>query len=75
MSKCLYCHQKKGKRECPALTGLICSTCCGIHRLSSINCPDDCVFLDTNLDYQQKRVGERFEQERRTFYQELLDLG
>ena len=33
------------------------------------------MFLDSNLDYQQKRVGERFEQDRRTFYQELLELG
>ena len=75
MSKCPYCHQRKGKRACPALNGLICSQCCGSHRLSSIACPDDCVFLDSNLDYQQKRVGERFEQDRRTFYQELLELG
>jgi hypothetical protein len=33
------------------------------------------VFLETNDDYQQKRVGGRFELERRTFYRELLDLG
>ena len=75
MGKCLYCHQRKGKRSCPALNGVICSQCCGSHRLSSIPCPNDCVFLDSSLDYQQKRVGERFEQERRTFYQELLELG
>lgn len=75
MSKCDYCHQRKGKRTCPALNGLICSQCCGSHRLTSIACPDDCVFLDSNLDYQQKRVGERFEQDRRLFYQELLELG
>jgi len=75
MSKCLYCEQRKGKRSCPALNGLICSQCCGSHRVVSIACPADCVFLDSNLDYQQKRVGERFEQDRRTFYRELMELG
>jgi hypothetical protein len=33
------------------------------------------VFLEVNDDYQQKRAGERFELERRTFYRELLDFG
>ena len=75
MSKCLYCHQRKGKRACPALAGLICSQCCGAHRVENIACPADCVFLDSNRDYQQKRVGERFEQERRLFYQDLMELG
>ena len=32
MSRCVYCQQRKGKRSCPALTGLICSQCCGEHR-------------------------------------------
>ena len=75
MSKCAYCHQRKGKRSCPALNGLICSQCCGAHRVESIACPPDCVFLDSNLDYQQKRVGIQFEQDRRKFYRELLELS
>lgn len=75
MSKCIFCHMRKGKRPCPALQGSICSQCCGAHRLGRIACPTDCVYLDVNLDYQQKRIGERFEQERRGFYRELLDLG
>lgn len=72
MSKCLYCHQRKGKRACPALQGVICSICCGTHRLTSISCPASCPFLAPNDDYQQKRVGGHFEQERRSFYKELL---
>ncbi|MDR4495237.1 MAG: hypothetical protein AB7P17_00970 [Nitrospirales bacterium] len=72
MSKCLYCHQRKGKRACPALQGVICSICCGTHRLTNISCPASCPFLAPNDDYQQKRVGEQFEQERRSFYKELL---
>ena len=75
MSKCVYCHQRKGKRACPALHDLICSVCCGSHRTVRIACPSDCEFLDPNLDYQQKRIGERFEQDRRAFYRELLDMG
>jgi hypothetical protein len=42
---CVFCQQRKGKRACPALTGLICSQCCGQHRLQAIHCPSDCVFL------------------------------
>ena len=75
MSKCVYCKQRKGKRPCPALGGLICSQCCGEHRLSRIACPSDCVYLDASSDYQQKRVGERFAQERKEFYKELYDVG
>ncbi len=73
MSKCLYCHERKGKRPCPALNGAICSQCCGTHRVVSIACHSDCVYLDTNVEYQQKRVGDQFEQERRTFYKDLLE--
>lgn len=73
MSKCLYCHERKGKRPCPALGGAICSQCCGTHRVVSIACHADCVYLDTNVEYQQKRVGDQFEQERRAFYKELLE--
>ena len=75
MSKCVYCHQRKGKRSCPSLDGMICSLCCGEHRITKISCPESCVFLGSNDDYQQKRAGGRFEIERRTFYRELLDFG
>ncbi len=75
MSKCAYCHQRKGKRACPALGGLICSQCCGEHRVVRIACPSDCVYLDSNSEYQQKRIGDRFAQARRDFYRELFELG
>ncbi|MBI5526554.1 MAG: hypothetical protein HY897_09475 [Deltaproteobacteria bacterium] len=45
MSKCVYCHEKKGKRNCPALEGTICSLCCGTHRKKTIQCPEGCPFL------------------------------
>lgn len=40
-----------------------------------VTCPTDCVYLETNTEYQQKRVGDRFAQARRDFYQELFQLG
>lgn len=42
---CVFCQQRKGKRACPALSGSICSQCCGQHRLQAIPCPSDCVSL------------------------------
>jgi len=75
MSLCAYCRQRKGKRPCPALAGSICSSCCGEHRLVRITCPNDCIFLDTGSDYQQKRLGEQFRPVRRDFYRELDELG
>jgi len=79
MSKCVYCHERKGKRPCPAFGsqsgGLICSQCCGEHRVVRIACPPDCVYLDPNSDYQQKRAGERFALVRRDFYKDVFELG
>lgn len=75
MSKCVYCHERKGKRPCPALGGTICSPCCGEHRIVRVSCPPDCSYLDTNSEYQQKRTGDRFALARRDFYRELFDVG
>ena len=73
MSKCVFCHARKGKRPCPALQGSICSQCCGTARIVSITCPPDCHYLDSNLEYQQKRTGDLFEQSRNGFYRHLLE--
>ena len=43
--------------------------------MTRVACPADCVFLDSNSEYQQKRVGERFAQARREFYKTLFELG
>lgn len=75
MSQCLYCHQHKGKRACPALSGLICSPCCGEHRLTRISCPPDCTYLDSGSEYQQKRLGEQFAPVRRELYRQLTVAG
>ena len=75
MSLCVYCKQRKGKRSCPALNGLICSQCCGEHRIVRVSCPSDCVYLGVGSDYQQKRLGEQFMPVRREFYRTLSELG
>jgi len=75
MSQCVYCQQRKGKRSCPALGGLICTQCCGEHRIVRISCPADCVYLGSGSDYQQKRLGEQFMPVRREFYRQLAELG
>lgn len=75
MSQCAYCTQRKGKRPCPALSGLICSQCCGEHRIVRVACPQDCVYLEAGSDYQQKRLAVQFMPVRRDFYRELSELG
>ena len=75
MSHCAYCTQRKGKRPCPALGGLICSQCCGEHRIVRIGCPADCIYLESGSDYQQKRLAVQFMPIRREFYRELSELG
>ena len=55
MAACVHCHRRKGKRDCPALRGTICPTCCGEHRLVEIACPSDCVYLKSNEPYQRRR--------------------
>src|SRR5437867_12573592 len=72
---CVYCHGRKGKRSCPALNGLICSTCCGENRLTKIACPADCPYLEAGTDYQRQRVGELFRQDRRRVYREICEIG
>lgn len=69
MSKCIYCNQRKGKRSCPALGGLICSVCCGEHRGIAIRCPSDCIYFESNEVYQRERVGEQYEED----YRQVLD--
>ncbi|MDT3738854.1 MAG: hypothetical protein RO257_05065 [Candidatus Kapabacteria bacterium] len=48
---CLSCNDSKGKRDCPALNGMICSVCCGTKRLKEIQCPDDCLYLESSSNY------------------------
>ncbi|RMH03079.1 MAG: hypothetical protein D6704_13085 [Nitrospirae bacterium] len=43
--------------------------------MAAIACPPECVYLEPNVEYQQKRIGEHFEHDRQIFYRELLAFG
>jgi len=58
--KCVYCGERKGERECPALGGMICSRCCGEHRGVDINCPPDCRYFKKNEEFQQSKHAEPY---------------
>jgi hypothetical protein len=60
MSVCVYCKKRKGKRNCPALKGMICSLCCGEKRMKFIPCPENCPVLKEHIDYTKERKGEKF---------------
>ena len=70
MAKCKHCGQKKGKRMCPALDGLICAQCCGTHRLQDIQCPPDCTYLQSEF-YQQERRNQKARAKGRKFIETI----
>lgn len=51
MAKCTSCVTKKGKRNCPALGGLICPQCCGTKKEKEIDCSPDCFYLGKSKQY------------------------
>ncbi|MBF0241022.1 MAG: hypothetical protein HQK64_00900 [Desulfamplus sp.] len=67
MAKCVSCNSRKGKRNCPALAGLICSQCCGSKKLKEIDCPDDCFYMAKSQQYftdrQESKQISDFERE------------
>jgi hypothetical protein len=42
---CKLCGQRRAKRACPAVQGVICSICCGTEREVSLSCPLECEYL------------------------------
>ena len=59
---CPLCRQRKARRTCPALQQSICAVCCGTKRLTEINCPSDCVYLNAAREHPAaviKRQQER----------------
>ena len=48
---CPLCHQRKPRRDCPALGRSICTVCCGTKRLVEIDCPADCVHLSAAREH------------------------
>ena len=57
--KCPLCRARKAKRFCPAKQARICPVCCGQKREVEIDCPADCVYLQSGREYERSR---RFEQ-------------
>jgi hypothetical protein len=43
-NKCGICG-RKGQRLCPALNGMICSSCCGSKRGNDLECPSHCLYF------------------------------
>lgn len=60
MARCVYCGKDRGKRECPALGGLISPSCCGQNRGIRINCPPDCRYFVEHEEYQRERLAPDF---------------
>lgn len=73
MNTCVYCKKRKGKRNCPALNGVICSQCCGKSRIKFIPCPDSCPFLKGHYQYTKERKGEKFASEWYKNFENLRD--
>lgn len=67
MSKCAHCDQKRGKRTCPSLDGLICPQCCGKHRGKEIRCSTNCKFVDSSQSYH---VGKNED----VFYKHIIEF-
>lgn len=48
--KCIWCGERKGKRECPAAGAPVCPRCCGERRVLSAACPESCPFLEAGRE-------------------------
>jgi hypothetical protein len=59
--KCVLCDQKKGKRYCPAKSGLICAQCCGEKRVLVLDCPESCEYLKIGREHEMKDYGKRLQ--------------
>jgi hypothetical protein len=70
---CKICGRRRAKRYCPAVSGDICTLCCGIEREVSLACPLECEFLqeahrhekplaipENEIAYREMRITEEF---------------
>jgi hypothetical protein len=56
---CEICHNRKEKRFCPAIHGRICPQCCGEQREATIDCPEDCSYLQQARAREKSRTPEQ----------------
>lgn len=52
---CPLCETRQPKRSCPAKGEDICSVCCGTKREVEIDCPPNCVYLQTGREYERRK--------------------
>ena len=56
---CEICHKRKEKRFCPAIHGRICPQCCGEQREATLDCPEDCPYLQQARAHEKTRTPEQ----------------
>ena len=56
---CEICHNRKEKRFCPAIHGRICPQCCGEQREATLDCPEDCSYLQQARAREKTRTPEQ----------------
>lgn len=72
---CPLCHQRRARRECPALGQTICAVCCGTKRQGEIACPPDCSYLSSAKAHPPAVVQRRRERDYRFLLPLVSQLG
>lgn len=75
MAKCVHCRDRKGKRKCPHLSGVICTTCCGENRRTIFPCPTDCPYLHAGDSYRRQRAAPQVREKFSRRYSGYLRSG
>ena len=58
---CAICEIRKEKRFCPAVHGRICPQCCGEQREVTLDCPNDCPYLQQAREHEKPRPSGQFD--------------
>lgn len=56
MSQCQICNNRKARRACPAIGGLICPQCCATDREEKLDCPYECGYLAESREHSKERA-------------------
>jgi hypothetical protein len=73
--RCPLCHQRRPKRDCPALGQTICAVCCATKRQVEISCPPDCPYLSSARAHPAAVVQRRRDRDVRFLLPLIQDLG
>ena len=58
---CAICETRKEKRFCPAVHGRICPQCCGEQREVTLDCPNDCPYLQQAREHEKPRAADQID--------------